>query len=319
MEPETPAPKFPPKLVLLVGILAVSTAAIFIRLAQAEAPSLVVAALRLAFAALLLSPWVLVTRWREIKALQRRDALILVLSGFFLALHFATWITSLEFTSVASSVVLVATTPLWVAAASPLLLKEKPDRILFTGMLLALAGSTIAGLAENCQFSMDGISCHFEGSLLQGGAMIGNLLALAGAVLAAAYLIIGRKMRTRLDMLVYIYVVYGSAAIFLLAGVLLSGYPLTGYSARLYGFTLLLALVPQIIGHSTYNWALAYLPATFVSVSLLGEPIGTIILAYFILHESPTPLEVIGGGLILAGIYLASRTRKKPVIVEDMV
>lgn len=314
MNQPQPAPKFPPHLVLFIGILAVSTAAIFIRLAQAEAPSLVVAALRLTFAAVLLTPWVLITRRAELRSLRARDGAILVLSGFFLALHFASWITSLEYTSVASSVVLVTTTPLWVAIASPILLREKPEPSLFIGLVLALFGSILAGMAENCGWVPGtGLTCDFGGSLLQGGSLIGNGLALLGAMLAAAYLMIGRRMRSRIDMGVYIWVVYGSAAVFLLLGVLAWGLPLGGYAPRFYVFALLLALIPQIIGHSTYNWALAYLPATFVSISLLGEPIGTILLAYFILREKPTLLEVVGGVLILCGIYMASRSRKKAV------
>ena len=305
MDPTT-KPALPPKLVLFFGILAVSTASIFIRLAQTEAPSLVIAALRMGLAALVLTPVVLLRRRQELRQLKPADWRTLLFSGFFLALHFAAWITSLELTSIASSVVLVTTTPLWVAIASPLLLHEKITRSLAIGLLLALIGGVITASAQNCGISQGAFSCNFDGAWLQGSSMIGNLLAWLGALFAASYLMVGKKMRGRVDVLVYIYVVYSAAAIFLLIGVFLKGYPLLGYSANFYAYALLLALIPQLIGHSAYNWALGYLPATYVSISLLGEPIGTIILAFLLLRSTPGWLEIGGGLLILTGIALAS-------------
>lgn len=310
MDPTT-KPAFPPKLILFFGILAVSTASIFIRLAQAEAPSLVIAALRMGMAALLLAPVVFLHRRHELQHLSASDWRTLALSGFFLALHFAAWITSLEYTSIASSVVLVTTTPLWVAIASPLLLREKITRSLAIGLLLALAGGIITASAQNCGFARGSFSCNFDGAWLQGSSMIGNLLAWLGALFAASYLMVGKKMRSRVDMLVYIFVVYCAAAIFLLAGVLLKGDALTGYSTNFYFYALLLAVIPQLIGHSAYNWALGYLPATYVSISLLGEPIGTILLAFLLLRSTPGWLEIGGGLLILAGITLASLDRSQ--------
>ena len=309
MTEQKQSPIFPPRLVLLVGILAVSTASILIRFSQAEAPSLVIAAYRLVIASLILTPYIFLKQRKALLALPGKSFLLLVLSGFFLALHFAVWISSLEYTTVASSVVLVTTTPIWVALMSQLIFKEKLNKTILFGLGLAMLGSIIASLAENCSFDNFRLVCSFEAGLFRGKRMFGNLLALAGANFAAAYLIIGKKVRTKINTMVYIYVVYGFAAIFLLIAVLLSNLPIFGYSKHFYGIVFLLALIPQIIGHSTYNWALGYLPATFVSIALLGEPIGTILLSTLFLNETPASLEWIGGILLLTGIFIASQTK----------
>ncbi|MEW5828634.1 MAG: DMT family transporter, partial [Chloroflexota bacterium] len=184
---------------LLVAILAVSTSSIFIRYAQREAPSLVIAALRLTFASLVLAPLAL-TRFRaELKALSRRDLLLGMLSGAFLAVHFATWITSLEYTSVASSVVLVSTGPLWVALLSPLILKEPLTRAALSGMGLALIGGTVIGLSDACRLDR-GLVCPPLADFVQGRAFLGNFLALAGAWAVAGYLILGRSLRARMSL-----------------------------------------------------------------------------------------------------------------------
>ena len=298
---------------ILIAILAVSTASIFIRFAQREAPSLVIAALRLTFASLILAP-VAIGRYRdELSKLTQGDLLLGLLSGIFLAIHFATWITSLEYTSVASSVVLVSTGPLWVALLSPIFLKEPLTRPVVLGMLLALLGGTIIGLSDSCQMNLSGttrLTCPPLSQFVQGKTFLGNFLALAGAWTVAGYLMIGRKLRVGMSLIPYIFVVYGIASVILLAIMFVAGQHPTGHSPIFYLWILLLALVPQLIGHSTYNWALRYLPAALVSVTTLGEPIGSAILAYFILLETPTPLTILGGVLILAGIYLASRTKK---------
>jgi len=294
---------------ILVAILAVSTASIFIRFAQREAPSLVIAALRLTVASLILAP-VTISRYRdELRKLTRTDLLLGVLSGLFLAVHFATWISSLEYTSVASSVVLVSTGPLWVALLSPIFLKEPLTRLVLVGMSLALLGGTIIGLSDSCQIE-NGFTCPPLSRFVQGTAFLGNFLALAGAWTVAGYLMIGRRLRAGMSLIPYIFVVYGIAAIILLVIMFAAGQRPTGYSPVFYLWILLLALLPQLIGHSTYNWALRYMPAALVSITTLGEPIGSAVLAYFILRETPTPLTIFGGALILAGIYLASRTKR---------
>jgi drug/metabolite transporter (DMT)-like permease len=288
------------------GILAVSTAAIFIRYAQQDAPSLVIAAMRLSLASMILAP-VAWFRYRdELRALTRPALGLGLLSGFFLALHFATWISSLEFTSVASSVVLVSTTPLWVAILSPLFLRESPSRATILGLVLALFGGTVVGLSEACAWE-NGLTCPPLAEFTRGEAFMGNFLALCGAWMGAGYLTIGRRLREKMSLIPYIFMVYGMAAVVLLGIMLAFGQSPLGYPPLVYVWMLMLALVPQLLGHSTFNWALRYLPASFVAVTLLGEPIGSTILAFVILNESPSALEIGGGLLILAGIYVASR------------
>jgi drug/metabolite transporter (DMT)-like permease len=293
---------------LLIAILAVSTASIFIRFTQTDAPSLVIAALRLTFATIMIAPLALTRHRVEIKNLSRSELTLAVFSGLFLAIHFATWISSLEYTSVASSVVFVATGPLWVALLSPLLLNEKLTRAAVIGLMLALLGGTVIGLSDACVIQ-NGLHCPELNRVLQGSAMWGNFLALAGAWAVTGYLIIGRKLRAAMSLIPYIFVVYGIAAIALIGIMLAAGESPFGLPLKTYGWILLLAVVPQLIGHSTFNWALGYLPAAFVAVTTLGEPIGSAILAYFILGEAPAQATIVGGILILFGIYLASRNK----------
>lgn len=292
---------------IVIAILAVSTASIFIRFAQMDgAPSLVIAALRLTFATMLLAPLALIRHRDEIKRLTQTEWLLAVSSGIFLAVHFATWITSLEFTSVASSVVFVSTGPLWVALLSPMLLKEHVSRTAIIGLGLALVGGTIIGLSDACVWDA-GLACPALADVLQGPAMWGNFLALVGAWTVTGYLIIGRKLRAGMSLIPYIFLVYGIAAFVLIVIMVIAGDSPAGFAPQTYGWIFLLAAIPQLIGHSTYNWALKYLPAALVAVTTLGEPIGSAVLAYFILNETPALAVLVGGAFILTGIYLASR------------
>jgi drug/metabolite transporter (DMT)-like permease len=306
-------PKLPPLLVVVFGILVASTSAIFIRFAQQEASSIVIAAYRLSMATLILLPLTLNGHRQELFGLKRSQMWLVALSGGFLALHFATWISSLAYTTVASSVVLVSTTPLWVALLSPIFLREQPTRWVVIGMVVALVGGVMVGISEACQYQSSQLVCPPVDVFVQGKAFWGNLLALAGALAAAAYLLVGRWLRPTLSLMVYITTVYGVAAVALVVMALFSGNPLSGFSLPIYLAFLALAVGPQLLGHTSINYSLRYLSAAFVSVVLLGEPISSIILAMFILKETPTALEVAGGIIILVGIYLASRSQSATV------
>ncbi len=294
---------------LLAAILAVSTSSIFIRFAQADAPSLVIAALRLTFATLLLTPMALTRHRDELRNLSRREVTLGIVSGLFLTVHFATWISSLEYTKVASSAVFVATGPLWVALLSPTLLNERLTRAAIIGLTLALIGGTVVGLSDACVIH-NGIQCPELVDILQGRAMWGNFLALVGAWAVTGYLIIGRKLRAKISLVPYIFVVYGVSAAGLIAVMFVAGQSPLGLPAKTYLWIFLLALIPQIIGHSTFNWALGYLPAALVAVTTLGEPVASAVLAFFILQETPSLIMISGGVLILFGIYIASRNNK---------
>jgi drug/metabolite transporter (DMT)-like permease len=291
---------------LLTAILAVSTSSIFIRFAQADAPSLVIAALRLTCAALLLAPIAWMRHREELVSLTRKELTLGVISGLFLAAHFGTWISSLEYTTVASSVVFVSTGPLWVAILSPLLLDERLTRATIVGLVIAILGGAIIGLSDACSWN-NGLQCPELSQVMEGRAMWGNFLALIGAWTVSGYLIIGRKLRAKISLIPYIFLVYSMSAMALIIAMFLAGQSPFGYPARTYGWIFLLAAFPQLIGHSTYNWVLRYIPATLVAVITLVEPIGSASLAYFILREAPSAGVLLGGLLILIGIYLASR------------
>lgn len=291
---------------IILALLAVSTASIFIKLAQREAPSLVIAALRLTFATLILAPIALIRHRKELNEITRGELILAAASGLFLSAHFATWITSFEYTSIANSVVLVTTGPLWVALLAPIFLKENLTQASIVGLIFALLGGTMIGLSGACVID-NGIKCPAMGEALQGRTMWGNFLALAGAWAISGYLIIGRKLRAKISLIPYIFVVYGFAAIALTIIMFITGNTIFGFKPITYWWILLMAVFPQLIGHSTYNWALRYLPAAFVAVLSLGEPIGAAVLAFFIFQEIPTIATIIGGVLILFGIYLASK------------
>lgn len=286
-----------PYVVMLIGVIAVSFAAIFIRLAQEEsAPSLVLAAARLSVATLVLTPVVLRRHLAELRAVRRGDLFWAIVSGAFLGLHFATWITSLEYTTVVNSVTLVTTSPLWVALLAPLLLGERLTRTTIIGLALAIGGGVLVAVSAPAG---DPPTRH--------DPWLGNGLALIGAVASAVYLIIGRRLRARWGLLVYIWLVYGVAALLLVGVVIISGAQVSGLPGTAYLWMILLGLVPQLIGHSSFNYALGYLPAAYVSLVILGEPIGSGLLAIVLLEEWPVPLQIVGAALILVGIGVASR------------
>ena len=281
-----------PYLTLFIGVLSVSFAAIFIRLA--EAPPLVIAAYRLSLAAAVLIPVASVKSTRGQSRLSRRDMLLMLLSSVFIALHFALWITSLSYTSIASSVILVTSHPAFVAVVSYFLWGERLGRLTIGGIVLALIGVVVINYGA---FSF--------GSR----AIVGDLLALIAGLAMGGYLIIGGQLRERIGILNYLTAIYSGAAIILLAATVLAGYSLFGYSPNTYLMLILLALVPQLVGHSSLNLAVRLIPVTFVSVAILGEPVGATLLGWAILSEVPTASEIAGGLLILGGIFMVMRRR----------
>lgn len=290
--------KLKPYVTLFAGVLAVSFAAVFIRLA--EAPPLVIAAYRLTIAAVILIPVAAVRSGSSLKKLSRRDVFLVLLSSVFVALHFGLWITSLSYTSIASAVVLVTCHPVFVAAFSYFLWDERLGKVTTGGIIVALSGV---------------IFINYSGFTFSSEAIIGNSLALAAGFFMGAYLLIGGQLRARIDLLTYLTLIYSAAAIILLIAAASLGYSFIGYSPTTYVMMGLLALVPQLVGHSLLNLAVRLIPVTLVSVAIIGEPIGATILGYFILGEMPTVSEVAGGLLILTGIFMVmGRTPKRLVV-----
>lgn len=217
---------------------------------------------------------------------------MLLLSGTSLAFHFALWTASLSYTSVASSVVLVDTTPFFVGLVSQWLLGKPLHRSFWIGVTLAFVGCFVI----------------FQGDFSQSqNSAKGNALALAGAVAMAIYFLVGARARLKLSLLAYVWPVYGTAALALSLVCLASRTPMRGFRGSTYLYLFLLGLIPQCVGHTTYNWSLRWLPPAFVALISLAEPVGASLLAYLILGETLTWLKLLGGSIILLGIYLAMR------------
>jgi drug/metabolite transporter (DMT)-like permease len=288
-----------PYLVLLGGVLVASTAAIMIRGAQElGAQSLTIAAGRLTLASIILTPIAMSRAGAEIRAMSRREWLWGIASGTFLAIHFAAWISSLAFTSVASSTALVATNPIFVALASWLIFRERLALGVWLGVALTVGGSLLIALSD-----------HGGGS--GSNPLLGDALALLGALGGSAYFLVGRSLRRRLTTLPYIWMVYTAAAVVLLVWMALAGQSLWGLPPLVYLLLLGLALGPQLLGHTAFNWAIRYVSATVVTVSILGEPIGSAILAYVLLDQQVQPLQVLGGLTLLAGIAVATLSERR--------
>jgi len=291
--PEKESPPFA-KLLLPLGLLAISTASILIKIC--EAPPLVIAAYRLTISAFVLALLTLPRLRRDFSKLQKQEIAAAILAGGFLCFHFSFWITSLRYTSVASSVILVTTNPIFVALASIFLLRERVPPLLFLAILIAVFGGIIIGWGD------------WEKGR---ESLYGDFLALLGALMATGYLLTGRRIRRKIDLRVYITLVYGAAALFLVLLAILSGDPFFGYPPKTYFLFLLLALGPQLIGHTIINWALRFFSAAMVAVLILGEPIGATILAILLLGEPLGLWAITGGCLVLLGIYLAAREERR--------
>ncbi|MCL6610022.1 MAG: DMT family transporter [Peptococcaceae bacterium] len=285
-------PAIKPCLAVLLAVVAVSFSSIFTKLSSA--PPLVIAFYRLLFTVALLAPLALNARGRrEMAAMGIRDILLAVMSGAFLALHFAVWITSLNYTSISSSTVLVTMQPLFVITGGALFLGEKLPGSALAGAAVTIAGSVLVGVND------------FQ---IGGRALFGDFLAFSGALFVAVYVLIGRLLRKKLSLFPYVFIVYSASAAILLPSCLLAGASLYPYPAGDWLCFLALAVVPTIFGHTVFNWALKYVRAAVVSVSILGEPAGATILALLIFQQVPGALQVIGGMVIIAGLFLFTKS-----------
>ncbi|MGE5594271.1 MAG: DMT family transporter [Betaproteobacteria bacterium] len=280
-------PWVPPWAAIGIGVVAVSSASVFVRLSSA--PPLVIATWRMGLATLMLAPFVLAGGGREVLAMGRRDFALSLLAGGFLAVHFGAWMTSLSLTSVASSAVLVETHPLFVMLASRLIFGERVSGWAVAGAVGAVIGSAVIGLGDSAG---------------GGSVLFGDLLAVLSALMFAGYVIVGRGVRQRLSVAPYAFVVYGICTVILAVTCLVHGSRLYSYPIRDYLLFLALAAIPTILGHTVFNWALRYVSASVISVSVLGEPVGATLLAMALLKETPPATAVAGGVLVVSGIAL---------------
>lgn len=300
VQPPVPARRGAVVLGLLVGVLAVSSSAILIRIA--DAPPLALAFWRCAGGAVALAPFAVRARRRGAGRLDGVQRLRLAGSGILLALHFGLWITSLSYTTVASSATLVATSPLFVGIGSALFLAEPPTRRTWTGMALAMTGAVGVGVVD------------LSASDLGRPGLLGDVMAVGGAVMMAGYLLIGRAARRQLALPVYAAGAYGIAAVVLLAGALAARVPLGGYDAATWLAVAALVAGPQLLGHTVFNWLLSRVAATVVAICVLAEPVGATVLAWVVLAELPDPWFWAAAPFVLAGVWLAV-TRGPPTAI----
>jgi len=272
---------------MALGVAAVSSGGVLVRLATGALP-LAVTAWRLVLASLVLVPVALARG--TLLTVRRSDLVWGIASGAALALHFVLWITSLSHTSVASSVLFVSTHPIFVAVGGALFLGERVGARAALGIGIAIAGGALVGSSD-----------------VSLGAWVGDLLALGGGLFAAIYFLIGRRLQQRLSLVDYTAITYGTAAVLALVACWALRVRLVGFPPLTYVWLGLLAVGPQLLGHSTFNWALRHLPAAKVSVLILGEPVGAAILAYLVFGETLTWLRALGAAVILVGIYVSVR------------
>jgi drug/metabolite transporter (DMT)-like permease len=293
-------------LFIAIGILAMACSPIIIRYGQyAGAPSLLIAAGRMVTASLILTPFALRSHRAELSRLTRSDLLLAAVSGLFLALHFATWIASLEYTSVLISIVLIGTSSIWVGILETIFLRARLQGGIILAIVLTLIGGVMIGAGGANTTDM--------------GSLTGALLSVAGAMAFSVYLVIGRKLRRELSLVPYIWVVYSFAAVLLALAVLVTRVPVIGYQPDAYLWIVVLALGPQLLGHTSMNYAVRYMSATLVSILSQLEPVGSSIAAYFLFHELPSWLDLIGSLIIFAGVVIASLAQNQRAAATDPI
>ena len=284
-----------PMIMIVIGVLGISLSAIFVK--YSTAPSAVTAAFRLSWTVLLMSPVIWAKREirEELFQIDKRELLLSVFSGLFLAIHFVLWFESLQHTSVASSTSIVCTEVIWVALGFCLFLKGTLTKQAVLAIMISFAGSVVIAYSD---------------SSVGGAHLYGDILALVSAVAVAAYTLLGRIVRNSVSTSVYTYVVYVSCAAVLLGTCLVQGYPLFGYGVSAVIVGLLLSVFSTILGHSIFSWCLKYFSPAFVSASKLCEPVVASIIAVFLFSELPSVLQIFGGAMIIGGVYYYSRIEK---------
>jgi len=277
----------------LIGVLGVSFSAILVRMSSA--PPLIIAAYRMLFTIMLLLP-VGIIRREEFKSFTLSLTLLSIVSGLLLSAHFALWISSLQYTSIASSTVIVTTQPIFVLIGSYFFFNERFTIQLAAYMVAAFIGSALIGYGD-----------FFTGTEV----IKGDLYALGGALFIAGYMLIGRIVRQKVDVIPYTLVVYSTAAVFLFSISRFTGTALFSYPMKEFAVFFSLAVFSTVFGHTIFNWAIKYVSAVTVSTSILGEPIGATLLAILLLQEYPTYWQTIGGVIVIGSLFLFMREQSK--------
>lgn len=286
---------------LITGVACVSFASILIRLAD-DVPSTVMTAYRLTIASFILIVWSLSKRYK-IFPNNKKDLFLAALGGLFLSAHFIFWIASIKYTTISSSTTLVSTSPIFVGILSYILFREKQSLAIQISILLSITGGAVLAGSDGGIFSKN----------LNETSLLGDMLAIFGAAAVSVYFIIGSKLRKNMKIMQYITLVYSSAAILSTIFVILSGEHFTGYKINSYIYMFLLAIIPQLIGHTSFNWALEHISASVVSIATLGEPIGATILAYIIFSEKVGTIQLAGMFMIFSAIVISAKRSKRNI------
>ncbi|MFD1851758.1 DMT family transporter [Oceanobacillus bengalensis] len=298
-------PPFNPYIALVIGVISVSAAAVFVKLADG-APAAIIANYRLLFAVLIMSP-IIFTKYRhELQSINKKNWTLLCFAGVFLAIHFILWFESLNYTSVTSSVVLVTMQPLFAFILTYFFFGERFSQGTIISIIIAILGSVIIGWVD---------------FLKSGTALFGDILALLAAILMAAYLILGQQTRNKLSLMTYTFIVYGVSSITLFFYNLIMQHSFIHYPIEYWAIFVALAIIPTLLGQSLFNWAHKWLSPATVSMAIIFEPIGATILAYLILNETVTGSQVLGGTIVVFGLFLLilSTSRKSSVTISKKI
>ncbi|MEH7445187.1 DMT family transporter [Bacillus sp. JJ1122] len=281
------SPKVNPYLAVAIGVVAVSTSAILVKVSSA--PSGVIAFYRLLFSVLFMLPVFLLKYVSELRLITKRDWVFTGISGVFLAFHFILWFESLNYTSVASSTVLVTLQPLFAFAGAYVFFKEKLSAKAILSGFIAIGGSVIISWGD------------FK---ISGSALLGDFLAIAACALVTVYLLFGQTVRKRMSLITYTFIVYSISSITLFFYVIAAGETFYPYPKSDWVYFILLALIPTLLGHTLFNWSIKWLSASIISMAILFEPVGATILAYYLLGENVILTQIAGGLVVIAGITL---------------
>ncbi|AIQ52982.1 DMT family transporter [Paenibacillus sp. FSL R7-0331] len=295
-------PPVPVPLLMLIGIVAISFSAIFIK--WSSAPASIQGMYRLLFTSLLMLPFVRPYSGAAF-ALKKKDWLLLGFSGFMLALHFLLWMGSLKFTSVASSTMIMALEPVFIMIGSYMLYKERSTKSAILGLGIAIFGTVFIGWGD-IGLSADNIK--------------GDLLSVGGTIAVSVHMMVGHRLVSRMPSYLYSLIVFISASVVFAVYNLVAGIPFFDYPPKEWGIFVLLAIVPTVFGHILFNWLLQYVSATTVSMNILGEPVGASILAFLLLGEKLNGLQWTGGLLVMSGlaVYLYAGRKKAAQTAEPL-
>lgn len=290
---------------VIIGVISVSTSAVFVKLAN-EAPAAIIANYRLLLAVIMMVPVVVLKYKQELKYIRKTDWMLSTLAGIFLAFHFILWFESLNYTSVASSVVLVTLQPIFAFIGTYLFFQERFSPGAIISMIIALIGSFIISWGD------------FQ---LGPAELFGDILALLGAVMITAYFLFGQNARKRLSLMPYTFIVYGISSITLIIYNLILQNSFIGYPADHWWIFLALAIFPTFLGHTLFNWALRWLSTATISMGIIFEPVGASILAYIILGEKITWSQWLGGTIVIFGLilFILSTSRKRKVTMSKRI